>query len=169
MISAMADLASVVVAGAAVVVSAVVQFVTLRESRRSLKEERVAGRRNVISQLRADDTRAWIAKLCGDIADWSQLTYDMETRFDRLRRGNGELDDEYMEWATRENILWTRMMINIDPDGPHEAELIEAMRVMRDLEFDQVRRDTLWIDRRDEILRRARAVFVARRKAMLSE
>jgi hypothetical protein len=142
--------AAVLVAAAALVVSAVMQFFTIRTARR-----------NTVSQLRADVTEARIADLADKLGDYMSISYLMDLEQKTEKGRNAEFSDDYYERARREDLLRTRILLQLDPEAGSDRALRDSLENL--LRASRPFEET-WIARRDALLAVAQASFAEQRR-----
>ena len=143
---------SVLVAALAVIVSAVMQFLTLRGSRQ-----------NEVSTLRAGASAARLEALRTSLAEYMNLTYHMDLEWGQFQVMEKPLSAQYYEWADREDQLYNLIRLYLDEDDPDHRALLESVHYLRDYNPDDS-----WIDRRDRLVKTARAVFAAEEREALA-
>jgi hypothetical protein len=130
---------SLLVAALAIVASAVIQFVTIRESRR-----------NTISTLRASLFEKESAVLREALAEHLSLTYQIDAGYRHAMRANRPWPGELLEVVEREDRLYNLIRLELDQDREGHDHLLEAIDRLR-----AEKSEDPWTDRRDAVVEAA--------------
>jgi len=153
---------SAIVAGIAVVVGGVLQYLTLRRARESAADTLAATERTARMTALSSATTVWEQGLREDLAEFATLTYEVETAYkwamDRKLPWPG---DEAENVAAVETIF-NRILLRLDQDVSSERDLIGALEAMRH------NKKQLWVERRKNLVDAALATFRARWNDILS-
>jgi septal ring factor EnvC (AmiA/AmiB activator) len=161
----------VLVAAAAVVIGAVLQLITIRSTRADNAKQTTLSRENsfeqsrtlrdsTFSQLRADVIEARIADLTNTLAEYMTLTYHMDVEQNTEKGQRRDWTAQYMQWADREDLLRSRILLLLDLSIPEHARLFDAVEYLS-RERDK---NVPWIKRRDKLLATAQEMFSAERR-----
>jgi hypothetical protein len=167
---------SVVVAALAILVGAAMQILTLRYAKGSAKEEIDSAQRQTKETLQASwaGTRAGIASehlrhlmddLARDLSEYLSNSYFVDSGYRAYKTGGGSWPGEYMENVKKEDLLYNKIRLRLNPAIGQDAELNTRLLAMRDSKTE-----VLWIDRRDKVIEAAQHLFDARwREIMKNE
>lgn len=149
---------SATVAGIAVVVSAVLQYLTLRRNRENtllaLKEARETARMSTLASL----TEQWEHGLIGDLAEFVTMTYAIESGFREAMAKTLPWPGDELETVHQAEVLFARIMLRLDTSVLPERLLSESLNDLK-----APKSNDLWIERRDRAISAASRVLAARR------
>jgi hypothetical protein len=146
---------SAIVAGVAVIVSALLQYLTLQRAKEDSIKTLTASARTARLAALADATNLWEQGLREDLATYATLVYEVETAWQARTKGSAWPGPHYDKVLGIETIF-NRVMLRLDREIPTESALIKSAKAMRDDET------TLWVTRRDNLVVAAAAAFRAR-------
>lgn len=166
---------SATVAGIAVVVGAVMQYLTLRANRESTLLTLDEGRRSTeqtLSEARetarmtalATTNQEWEEGLRSDLAEFCTLTYDVETAYKWAVHHKVPWPGDKMDVVNQVDVLYGRLMLRLDTRKPSQRDLADAVRGLMATESQE-----LWIERRDRTLELATVTFSTRWTEILGE
>lgn len=142
---------SVIVAALAVVVSAVMQHMTLKTTRQ-----------NTLSGLRVGVTESAIDGLKTALAKHITLTYSMDSNYKGFKYNGRPLPPDHYDEAIKEDRLFNLIRLNLNPDEPTHMLLLESINELRNGDSQE-----LWTTRRDQVIARATAAFARDRQKTL--
>jgi hypothetical protein len=138
---------SVVVAASAVIVGAIMQYMTLRTTRR-----------NTLSSLHVGVIESTISELKSALAKWLTLTYSMDAAYQGKKYNNRDFPPGHVELALREDELYNLIRLQLDSNEPVHQQLLEAIIELRNGDSKEI-----WTVRRDAVISRAIAAFAQSR------
>lgn len=147
-------LLSAIVAATAVIVSAIMQFLTLAITRL-----------NTVSSLRVGATEASINLLRSTLSEYTLLVQRMHEAWARALQDHTQVDADYDKLQDKEAMLWVTLQLLLDlGNKAHHAFLLDLMEFRRSPSTDQ----ESFFDRRQRLLERAAAVIrYDRRRALI--
>jgi hypothetical protein len=144
---------SVVVAALAVIVGAVMQFFTLRTTRR-----------NTLAGLRAEIMESAISGLKTALAEHLTLTYTIDSNYRGFKYNDRPFPPDHFDLAKKEDQLFNLIRLHLAPNDPLHLKLLEALNELRNGDSMEI-----WTARRDVVIDRATAVFMSDRQKVLGE
>lgn len=147
---------SAIVAGIAVVVGALMQFLTLRRSRESSEGTLIASERTARMAALSSATTVWEQGLRDDLAQYATLTYEVETSYAFAMAKKLPWPGDYAEEVAEVETVFNRILLRLDLAVSAELQLMESVKKMRD------DKQQLWVDRRQHLVEAARSAFRAR-------
>ena len=142
---------SALVAGVAVVVSGVMQFLTLKRSRENTLLTLQEGRHTARMTALATTTEQWEAGLRDDLAEFATLTYNVEAGYRDAMSQGLPWPGEKAELVNKVDLLYGRVLLRLDPRVAEEISLRQALEALMRTDADE-----LWIVRRDAVIQAAR-------------
>jgi hypothetical protein len=147
---------SAIVAGVAVVISGVLQYLTLRRAKESAADTLGATERTARMTALSSATTVWEQGLREDLAEFATLTYEVETACKWAMDRNLPWPGDEAENVAAVETTFNRILLRLDQDVPSERGLIDALEAMR---HDKKQ---LWVERRKNLVDEALAAFRAR-------
>jgi hypothetical protein len=147
---------SATVAGAAVFVSGVMQYLTLRRAKEDVERTVAATERTARMTALSSATTLWEQGLREDLAEFATLTYEVESAFKWAMSHNAPWPGEDAEKVAHVEVVFNRALLRLNRDVPSERGLIESLGAMRS------EKEQLWTERRDALVEAAVAAFHAR-------
>lgn len=159
------SLIGVMVAGLAVIVGAIMQFFTIRSSRKSTEEALNAAQKNTSETLKtslttaratiqADKMKHYVDKLADDLAKYMSNSYFVDSGYRAAMAGNKPWPGEHWEEVKLEDQLYSRILLHLNPEDPFDKEVLDGLQALRDGSSK-----VIWIERRDALVRSAQASF----------
>ena len=164
-----------VVAGFAVIVSAVMQYLTIRNARHSTNEtlrQTETNTRETLkitlhttrANIRSDNLRHDIDKLTEDLSEYLANSYWFESAYHHSRSTGETWPGEHLDLVKREDLLYNKIRLRLDPHHPLDLKLSQDLEKLRDTGSKE-----LWIARRDHVVDSARSAFAAKWLQVLSD
>jgi hypothetical protein len=147
---------SATVAGAAVIVSGILQYLTLHHAKENAKRTVDSTERTARMTALASATMVWEQGLREDLAEFATLTYEVETAYNWAMSHRAAWPGEDADKVAHVEVVFNRILLRLNPDAPSEHRLLDSLKLMRD---DKTQ---LWIDRRNGLVEAAVATFRAR-------
>lgn len=149
------DLATVVIAGLALIVAGV----SAAFSRHAI----VVSRQNALLTVRWPAAEAWIDGLRADLATYPAIAHEMTSMFRHheeqiANRGNHELPERYLDLAAKEDQLRSQILMRLDRKEPLQADLADRLEAFRAMDGSR-----LFSELRDELAAAAERVFEHKR------
>ena len=147
---------SAVVAGVAVIVGGVLQYLTLRRVKEDAASTLAVTEQTARMTALASATTVWEQGLREDLAEFATLTYEVESAYGWAMDNKKPWPGEAAEKVAKVETIFNRILLRLNRDVPSQQRLIESLEAMRD--------DTgkLWVDRRKNLVDAALATFRAR-------
>jgi hypothetical protein len=142
------SLISIIVAALAVIVSAIMQYLTLKTTRR-----------NTLTELRVGAMESAISELKSALAEHLTLISTLDADFKDYKYSNQPFTPEHWDLATKEDKLYNLIRLQLTPNNPFHQDLLEALDELRN-----VQSEVNWSKRRDEVIARATDAFSNDRK-----
>jgi hypothetical protein len=140
---------SAVVAAAAVIVSGVLQYLTLRRSREEAAETLAATERTARIAALSGATTIWEQGLREDLAEFATLSYEVESAYKAAMDSGSPWPGENAEKVSGTETIFHRIRMRLDQSVPSQRALIESLEALRDDD------ERLWVNRRDETVEAA--------------
>lgn len=137
------ELFSLTVASTAIVISAFMQYVTLKMMRK-----------NTLSNLKASAVDSMLAGLRKTLAKYLNLTYTIDRNFNANKFNEVPFPSDHEEVMMREDRLFNLIRLYLRPDNNNHKKLLEAIEHLRNLEDDDI-----WISKRDNVVSKAVKMF----------
>ena len=157
-----AAVVSAIVAGIAVVVSGVMQYLTLKRSRENtlltLRQARETARMSAL----ATANQNWESGLRDDLAEFATLTYDVESGFRHAMAANLPWPGDKKPMVDKVDLLYGRIMLRLDARAEVDKVVIKRLNELMSTETES---EDLWIDRRDRLIDSTRELFACRKDA----
>ncbi|HEX9968038.1 MAG TPA: hypothetical protein VGB06_08825, partial [Solirubrobacterales bacterium] len=144
------------VAGVAVLVSGILQYLTLRRAKESAVETLGATERTARMAALSSATTVWEQGLREDLAKFPTLSYEVETAYKWAMDRKLPWPGDEAENVAAVETAFNRILLRLDRDVPSESALIGAVEAMRHDEKQ------LWVERRKHLVDAALAAFRAR-------
>jgi hypothetical protein len=147
---------SAIVAGVAVVVSGILQYLTLRRAKENAADILSATERTARMTALSSATTLWEQGLREDLAEFATLTYEVETAYKWAMDRKLPWPGDEVENVAAVETIFNRILLRLDRDVSSERGLIDALEEMR---HDKKQ---LWVERRKNLVDAALAAFRAR-------
>lgn len=144
---------SISVAALAIVVGAVMQYLTLKTTRQ-----------NTLAGLRVGVMESAIGDLKTSLAEHLTLTYTIDLNYRSFKFNHRPFPDDHFDIARKEDQLFNLIRLNLTPEDPLHTKLLEALNELRNGDSKEI-----WTFRRDVVISRATAVFMNDRRKVLGE
>jgi len=141
---------SVVVAALAVIIGAVMQYFTLKLTRR-----------NTVSGLRVGVVESSLSSLRNVLSEYLPLLYQVDLKFRDFKIRGTPLSEEYYKLVLQEEKLRVLIQLCLDQNEETHQLLLTAIEDLRG------ESDELWLPRRDKVILRANAVIAHDRSQAL--
>ena len=159
---------SILVAGVAIIIGAIMQYLTIRSTRRTTADTLRQTRENtrdtltttlitVRANIRADNLRHDVDELTEALSHYMSNSYHVDSGYRAAKMRSGTWPGEHWEEVKLEDLLYNKIRLRLTPEDPLDMELVKNLENLRDFDSKQI-----WAERRNSVTESAQRVFAAK-------